>query len=200
MKSISTFFIAVSFILTGSLFKTYGQGIAPYVTLWQTDNTGVTGITSIRIPASGEFTYSWEEDGNPSNSGSGSGNNTTDIDFPSSGKYKVTITPAGTNQFSRICFGCDPVTGGDREKLIDITAWGDVQWSSMIDAYRYCSNLTLTAADTPDLSGVSSLNHTFSGASNLIGTGLSGWDVSGVTDMKALFQYAFNNFNTDISG
>lgn len=198
MKSISTFFCITLFILTGNLHKTYGQGSSPYVTLWQTNNTGITGITSIRIPAYGEFTYTWEEDGNPSNSGSGNGNNTTDIDFPSAGKYKVSITPAGTNQFNRICFGCDPLAGLDREKLLDIISWGDVQWSSMQSAYQLCSNLTLTATDSPDLSGVTSMNNAFSSTSNLTGTGMSGWDVSSVTDMKALFQNAYI-FNADIS-
>lgn len=91
-----------------------------------------------------------EEDGNPSNSGSGSGNNTTDVDFPSAGKYKVSITPSGTNQFNRICFGCDALSGLDHEKQPDIIFWGDVQWSSMQSAYQPCSNLTLSTGEIRD--------------------------------------------------
>lgn len=199
MKSLFIFFITAFFVLSGHIPKSYGQGNSPYVTIWQIDNDGITGSNSIRIPAYGEFTYTWEEDGNPSNSGSGSGNNTTDIDFPSIGKYKVSITPSGTDKFNRICFVCNSAEGGDAQKLVDIISWGDVHWSSMAAAYQQCSNLTLTATDLPDLSGVTSMNNAFTEASGLIGTSLSGWDVSTVTNLKAMFKSAYN-FNVDISG
>lgn len=53
---------------------------------------------------------------------------------------------------------------GDKLKLLDITNWGDIEWSSMEHAFHGAANLTISAADTPDLSAVTSMAHMFAGA------------------------------------
>lgn len=114
----------VTALLIGSI-DTLVQVPDPFVTVWKMDNEGVTGSTDLRIPALGEFTYTWEEVGNPSNNGSGTGNNTTDINFPAAGTYQVSMIPSGVSPFNQIHFGeynlANYYTGGDWDKLLDIT-------------------------------------------------------------------------------
>lgn len=43
----------------------------PFITIWKTENPGVSNTNEIRLPASGEYSYEWEEMGNPANTGSG---------------------------------------------------------------------------------------------------------------------------------
>lgn len=177
------------------------QAFDPYITIWQTDIAGITPANTIRIPAIGEFTYTWEEVGNASNSGSGSGNNTTDIEFPSAGTYQVSMIPAGITPFHQIMFD-ETVNfnlGGDREKLLDIKQWGDVQWTSLEKAYTSCYNLTLTASDIPDLSIATNMHAAFSNASNLLASNAGNWNVSNVTNMSSTFG-GTQFFNQDLSG
>jgi surface protein len=69
----------------------------------------------------------------------------------------------------------------------------------MEEAFRKTSNLEISAEDTPDLSGVTSMVRMFKNASSLTASGSSigQWDVSNVTDMEEMFMRA-NSFNQDI--
>src|SRR5690554_1949648 len=197
-----------------------------YITLWQSDNPGESSDTQIIIPASGTFDYTWEEDGNASNSGSGSGDNETTIDFGAPGAYVVKITPTGATPFHRISFTVEEYNYGvtDRKKLKEIRQWGSTQWSSMEEAYVGCENLEITATDIPDLTNVTSMRFAFpitgistvpnmndwdvSNVTNMLGmfSGatafnqyIGGWDVSNVSNMGAMFSVA-STFNQNISG
>lgn len=161
----------------------------PFITVWQTDNPGVTADNAIRFPAVGQFTYTWEEVDNSDNNGSGSGNTSTDITFPSTGKYRVEITPVGTLSFNRITFNNE----GDRLKLMEIEQWGDVEWSGMEDAFYGCENLNISATDAPDLSQVISTSSMFRSCASL-DADFNHWDVSNVTDMSNMFNGA-SSFN-----
>jgi hypothetical protein len=46
---------------------------------------------------------------------------------------------------------------GDRLKLLDISQWGNIAWTSMANAFQGCSNLTISAVDAPNLSGVTNM-------------------------------------------
>lgn len=85
---------------------------------------------------------------------------------------------------------------------IDIQQWGDVAWSSMAYAFAECSNLSISATDSPDLSNVSSLAHMFFQATSF-NDALNHWDVSNVVDFQGMFQgaSAFNQplNNWDVS-
>ena len=65
----------------------------------------------------------------------------------------------------------------------------------MKGAFRGASNMAYDAADTPDLSGVASMESMFRDTS--FSANLSGWNVSQVTDTSRVFQGSF--FNGDIS-
>lgn len=192
-KSLFFFFLLLSFAANAQ---------NPYVTVLKTDNPGSTASNQVLIPSYGTYTYTWVEVGNPANTGSGAsaalsggGQTYTNITFPSAGTYQLTITPSGLTPFNRIWWSISP-TGNDRQKILDVVQWGDVAWSSMDGAYAGCTNLTLTATDTPNLTNVTNMNSTFSGTSSIVGASIGNWDVSHVTSM----QFTFGNsvFNQPI--
>nr|WP_246205978.1 BspA family leucine-rich repeat surface protein [Fulvivirga aurantia] len=63
----------------------------------------------------------------------------------------------------------------------------------MAGAFRGCTNLSINAADTPDLSGVTDMSSMFRGATSF-NQDISSWDVSTITDMSLLFRDA-TSFN-----
>lgn len=166
----------------------------PFITTWQTDNPGTSGNNQITIPTTGsgyDYDISWEEVGNPGNSGvepSGQTGNYT-ITFPSPGTYKVNIT----GDFPRIYFNYS----ADREKILTVEQWGDITWTSMEDAFNGCSNLTVPALDQPDLIAVTNMTGMFASAESF-NQDIGNWDVSNVTNMDNLFSGA-SSFNQDIS-
>ena len=115
------------------------------------------------------------------------------ITFPVAGTYIVRVDPA---TFNRIRFQ----GGGDRLKLLTITQWGTVAWSSMASAFSGCNNMDVTATDYPDLSIATAMDFMFNNCFSLVGTSdFNNWDTSNVNNMSAIF---LNNavFNQDISG
>ncbi len=171
-----------------------GIVLGEFITLWKTNNPGASNNNQITIPARGQFIYKWEEDGNPSNSGGGNGNNTTTITFPSSGTYQVSIFPTVNNPIDYIKFN----NGGDKDKLLEIQQWGEIQWGTMKTAYLGASNLEITATDSPDLSNMTDMEYAFGFTNMTTIQNLENWDVSTITNMKFLF-YNAPNFNQDIS-
>jgi surface protein len=115
---------------------------------------------------------------------------------------------------------------GDKLKLITIDAWGEIEWSSMENAFYGCFNMNGAWSDSPDLSNATSLMQVFracikfnysvaafntSTIQNMGGAfysciifnqSVSNFDTSLVTDMSNMFAncYVFNqsvaNFNT----
>lgn len=168
----------------------------PFITVWQTDNAGVTGDDRIRIPVSGTYHYTWEEVDNPDNNGSRINvNGVANIKFPHPGKYRVKITP---KTFIRFAFN----NGGDKYKLIDIEQWGDIVWNSMEGAFYGANNLNVSASDAPNLSIVTSMSSMFRSCTSF-NSDINHWDVSNVKDMSYMFSSAFNfnkpldNWNVD---
>jgi surface protein len=137
-----------------------------FVTTWKTDNPGETNNSSITIPTEGGnghyYDVDWDNDGIFDTLGV-TGNIIHDFGTP--GTYTVQIRGA----FPRIGFS----TESDRPKIISIDQWGTMKWTSMASAFIGCYNLIGNAPDTPDLSGV--------------------------TSMQSMFQFA-SLFNQDISG
>ena len=88
--------------------------------------------------------------------------------------------------------------GTDRLLLTNVVQWGDVSWTSMRQAFHGCSNLEVTASDTPDLSNVTNISRMFSGATSF-NSDIGNWDVANVTDMSRMFDEA-ESFNQDIGG
>ncbi len=97
-----------------------------FVTTWKTDNPGASGDNQITIPVyDGEiydYTVEWG-DGSRDTHLTGSASHTYD----DIGIYTVTII--GT--FPRIFFN----NSGDREKILTIEQWGEIEWTSMARAF-----------------------------------------------------------------
>jgi gliding motility-associated-like protein len=170
----------------------------PFITTWKTDNPGTSAANQITIPTTGtgyNYNIYWERVGNPTVNGTLSnqtGNAT--ITFPAVGTYRVEIS----GSFPRIYFynnnnPSDPI---DRQKILTVEQWGNIAWTSMYWAFLECTNLTSSAIDAPDLSGVTDISYMFARATSFNGN-VSNWDVSNVVDMTGLFEGAAS-FNQPI--
>jgi len=175
----------------------------PFITIWKTD-IGFSSDDFITIPGEGEnYSIEWTEveevDGdwvvvdNP-NTGSETGSGEHRVTFQEPGAYRVEIS----GNFTRIVFG----QGGGSGKILDVEQWGDIEWSTMEEAFVGTSNLNISASDAPDLSRVTSMQAMFWDSE--MNADISHWDVSNVTDMSRIFEDAvfFNqNLNSwDVSG
>ena len=155
---------------------------ANFITTWRT----TTADESITIPTTGtgyNYTVHWG-DGTSESGKTGDATHT----YTSAGDYTVSIGGV----FPRIYFN----NRGDTTKILDVTQWGDIAWTSMENAFYGANNLTVTATDAPDLSGVTSMYQMFSGATSFNGD-IGGWNTAQVTNMQSMFNRA-TAFNGDI--
>ncbi|RLA58668.1 MAG: hypothetical protein DRQ89_15105, partial [Epsilonproteobacteria bacterium] len=177
------------------------KNCVPFTTTW------VTSDGQITIPTTGggyNYDIVWT---NLTNGGIGDGSITGQT-----GDYSITGLENGSTYqveirggFPRIYFN----NSGDKDKIISVEFWGDVEWLSMLNAFYGCTNLSVPAADAPNLAGAISLQQTFRGAS-IMNESIDHWDVSGIISFNAMFWDA-TSFNqplnswaltsaTDISG
>ena len=161
-----------------------------FITTWKTDNPGTSGSTSITIPTHPGTTYNydvdWDNDGVFDQLGI-----TGDVthDFGTAGTYTIRIR----GQFPWIYFN----NSGDKDKILSVDQWGNIQWTSMSHAFQGCTNLTVPATDTPDLSSVTSMISMLADASSF-NQSIDNWDVSNVTNMGSMFLGA-SSFNQPLN-
>ncbi len=173
----------------------------PFITTWNTRNTGVSDSTHIIFYATGDnFHVGWINMSNASDTGNVIGTNGSNtISFTAPGIYKVYIT-TGNGSFSAITIAksiYNDSTNTDCNKLLSIEQWGDINWSTFNNAFAKCSLMVMNATDLPDLSKVTDMYFAFCNCSSLTTNAAMGnWDVSNVTDMKGLFNVAskFNQY------
>lgn len=151
----------------------------------KTDNSGTSNNNQFTIPT-GDGTFNYEVETSEQNLTGVTGDVT--LEWTTPGTYYVRIT----GQFPQIYFN----NVGDKDKLLDISNWGVIQWESFNRSFFGCSNLNITAMDAPDLRSVTSMNTAFSGAINF-NSDIGHWDVSNIIDMT--FMLSNTNFNQDIS-
>lgn len=167
----------------------------PFITTWQSDNSGMSPPNEIVIPTIGSgYNYDiyWEEIADPTHFGTATGlKSGTNIFFGTPGTYRVEIT----GSFPRIYFN----NSGDKDKLLTIEQWGDGEWASMNNAFSGCTNLSFGASiDNPNLSSVTDMSNTFNNATSFNGD-ISSWDMSTVMNISGMFQGA-TSFNQNIGG
>ena len=155
----------------------------------KTDNSGTSGSNQFTLPATGTYTVDWGDGVVQTLSGAQTHT------YPAAGQYAIKISGGLT----AVTFA----NGGDRLKLLEIQNWGDIAWTSMLDAYYGCANMDVTATDAPNLSGVTTMRFMFRGSSSLVGnSSFNNWDVSNVNDMTylffqcSLFNQPIGNWNT----
>ncbi len=170
-----------------------GEGedcIIPFITKWKTDNEGATGTNQILIPINPEFAYDYKVDCN--NDGIFEAENLTTsyiCEYEQPGTYTVLIS----GEYPAIMF----TDGDDHNKLIDVLRWGSRKWKSMENAFYMCKNLTISAADAPNLSRVEEMGFMFMGAENF-NSPINHWDVSNATEMLYMFWHA-KSFNQPLN-
>lgn len=162
-----------------------------FIMIVKSDNTGTSNTDQFTIPTLG-IGYNYNVATSDGYTATGlTGNHT--ITFPSGvGTHTVYIT----GDFPQIYFN----NTGDRLKLLDITNWGSIVWSSFQNAYRGCSNLiNITATDTPNLTNVLSFRECFRSCPNLNSVNVENWDMTNVENIFFMFYNAFNLSNIDVS-
>jgi len=156
----------------------------PFITKWSF-NASTSSIQFKTLTAVGPVLYTWSA--SPSgNSGSGSFTNTTGGTVSLSSLTiaagdEVTITMEAHNLRRFYIDG-----GPDKNKIIGVSQWGGVKWSSMNSAFMGCHSLSVTASDVPDLSNVTDMTEMFN-ASNF-DSPVGNWDVSNITSMARMFS------------
>ena len=162
-----------------------------FVTTWKTDNSGGSSFNQITIPTFSGETYDYTIDwGDGTSDSDVTGNITHTYAIP--GTYTVSISGV----FPRISFARIDT---DREKILTVENWGNLQWVNMENAFFRCTNLDVMATDVPDLSNVTNMRQMFSGCTNLIGnTAFDNWDLGNVNILDGIFSEAIQ-FNQDIS-
>ena len=164
-----------------------------FVTRWNLATSGAspTGLTFGTVTG-GSVSYSWTEVG-----GSGSGSSTfsgTSLNItglPSGKTIELRISPSN---FQRININ----NTGDKMRLTEVKQWGTAAWTSMENAFFGCENLNITATDTPNLAGVTSMNSMFQTCKNLSTVpNINSWNTSNVLAMSSTFNNC-SKFNQNI--
>ena len=152
---------------------------------------GDTDSLSIIIPLKGgPYNIDWENDGIFDEI---TGNNIEYVEHTYSAEGVYTIAVDCSNATAPQIQYAD---SNDKDQLLEIQQWGSVKWASMQKAFQGCSNLTVTAADIPDLSNVNDMSYMFNKA-YLFNSNIDNWDVSNVTDMSGMF-WGCHSFSQDI--
>ncbi|WP_375583664.1 MBG domain-containing protein [Cyclobacterium xiamenense] len=172
-----------------------------FVTIWDLSKEGGSDgqIAFQTNNSSGSVNYRWEqlpsgETGSGSfDTGSGiNGVRRSISDLPTEGKIRLEIEPTNLERFFFL------TTRNTNSRLVQVTQWGTVSWSSMKNAFFGCDNLMITASDTPDLSGVTDMTRMFKNAKLLNGpSNINTWNTDNVSNMSSLFEGA-EAFNQDI--
>jgi len=160
----------------------------PFIITVKTDNPGESNDDQFTISTEGggyDYNVDWGD-------GSTDTNVTGDITHTYSSPGTYTIEISGT--FPRIYHSpFSPTDSADSEKLLTVEQWGSISWESMQWSFTGCTNLTISATDSPDLSNVANMNRMFFYATSF-DQPLNDWDVSNVTLMQSMFRDA-TSFN-----
>lgn len=162
----------------------------PFIIEVKTDNAGTSSSNQFTIPTTeGGYSYIVRTTNGVTTGNTGD----VTITWPTAGTYEIEIYGA----FPRIFFN----NGGDRLKILKVKQWGSISWSSFNRSFWGCSNLDVTAIDSPNLSGVTSLFRIFQNCSSLVNSNgsIGQWNTSTITTMEQSFTLC-PLFNVDLGG
>ncbi|WP_111706669.1 BspA family leucine-rich repeat surface protein [Lutibacter citreus] len=199
MKKITLLILLLFFFYVG-----FSQN--EFITTWKTTSAN----ESIIIPTSGtvndvySYTVNWG-DGSPNETGvSGDANHS----YTNAGTYTVKIS----DNFPRIYFNGNSDTDAslNKNKIISIEQWGDINWKSFWKAFQGCTNLeAINASDAPNLTTKYNENSFDNTKAEWIGyafrftkltyvnPAINNWDVSESKRLDLMF--ADSGFDADIS-
>lgn len=189
--------ILITLVFNIHIFANIGTTLKqkPFVTIWKTDNPGVSANNQIELPGLGRnYLIAWELVSDTNINGRVRGVLTTKITFPRPGVYRLSITGD--------LLGLKFNKKGDKDKIIMIEEWGGIRWSpdAFVQAYSECRNLDIQTSDIPDLRIVKSFYETFKNCKSLNGpANIGSWDTSNIDDMRYMFHGA-EKFNQSVEG
>ncbi len=168
--------------ISGKTILSFTSFQRPFITTWKT----TTANQEIEIPMislGGTYTIDWGD-------GTVEANKTikSSHTYVTPGEYDVKIT----GDLLKISFHLQK----DKDKIINIKQWGDIEWKDFDLAFSGCENLESTATDAPNLKSVTSLYASFYQTS--FNGDVSNWDVSTITNMNQVFRKN-TVFNGDVS-
>ena len=169
----------------------------PFIATWKTDNTssGSSNSDQIKLPLINTGIYNFSVDWGDGNSDTITVWNQAETThtYLSSGTYTITIL----GKLSGFAFG----NLGDRLKILDIENWGDIIFTSQTAAFggsfRGCSNLDITATDSPSFQPGAQIGFFSLCSSLFFNESINNWDVSPITNFSAFIDTC-PNFNQPI--
>jgi surface protein len=167
-----------------------------------------SGTSEFRLPFMEDGTYNckvyWDVVNNPDNYtefvGYPEDTSLLTHDYLEGGIYKIKIVG--------VCEGWCFNEDDDAIKIFDIESWGTqfkLAGNELTDVGDYffgCSNLNISATNTPNLEGTTNLRSCFESCSSLNSNNLSKWNVSNVIILDSMFELCsifnqpLNNWNT----
>lgn len=191
-----------------------------FITIWKPSGIDPNITTTVNAPSQSttnqiwfpgtgtNYTIQWEEINFPQHNGTLTNVTSTGqilINFgtplnpsPNQATYSVKVSN-GNGVFSKIQFATFTLDSsgakiwshlGNSDKILSISQWGNIQWTSMFNAFSHCQNLQLTATDSPNLTNVENASHLFFNASSLTGnSSMANWDMSHVKDLSFMFAH-----------
>ena len=189
--------IVISLLAWGTMLHPAQAQNSPFITRWDLSKTGGASTTlTFSVATAGTVSYTWQQVGGAaSGSGTFSGSTLTITNLPANATIDLSIDPVN---FQRIIIN----NRTDCQRLMEIKQWGTVAWASMQNAFYGCSNMTLTATDTPNFAAVTTMSYMFFDCT-VFNQSVSNFNTEKVTDMSWMFSgcSAFNqsvsNFNTE---
>lgn len=193
MNKLTLSLLALTVLLSNVLFAQN-----EFITKWDTNIPDLGLNTQIKYPGVGtNYTLVITELSPGSWSNTITATGSTTITVPEAGIYEIKASP-GSGTFTGINFGNTPGVM-DEKKIIEVSKWGNIAWTTMKYAFNACVNLDITATDSPNLSGVTNMSYALSGCSSLsIASHINDWNVSTVTNMERLFN-SCTKFNQSIA-
>ena len=160
---------------------------AKFIITVKTDNAGTSTSTQFTLPWVGTYDVEWGD-----GTSSVGVTDTQTHTYSTAGTYDVKVAAAtGQIRFANL---------GDKDKLVYIKNWGDVEWTSMGAAFQGCSELTdVSAFDTPNFSSVTTMSAMFRDCTSLTTLDVSSWDVSSVGSMMNMFRDCTSLTSLDVS-
>ncbi len=146
----------------------------PFITTWQTTSPNQKITIPILSSLDYEYNIDWENDGIIDEFAV---TKAAEHIYSTSGLHQIAITGV---------FPCIYINNGsEKENIVSIDQWGDIEWETMESAFDGAENLLYKTTDSPDLSQVILLTNMFRNAA-LLDADLSYWDISGVLDMAEM--------------
>jgi surface protein len=162
----------------------------PFTTLWR-----VEAGQTITLPTNSEYSYNYQVDW-----GDGSPSSTHGLEasheYSSSGEFEVKITGIYPHAATGAEYYSGSLCSINQPVLLGVPVWGDIEWKNMSKMFKECSQMNISAYDSPNLQSVTDMRTMFSGAS-AFNADIGQWDTSAVTNMNSMFSGA-SAFNADI--